>query len=834
MPVNLRDLTDVTFGDPDQVLASEARRTDAELPADAMALVDLTPPGIAPGIEVLPDGSIVVAMDAAGTLVGAEGAPGDPMEHGANLAEYLDAATLSKIAGDVDEWVRADALARSEWFERLADGIELQGLAPSPGGTANIMELAGKTHYPLIAEAAVQFQARAIAELVPPSGPAKGKIIGARTKEVEEQSTRVADYLNYQLMEEDRGTYYDEMDRLLYVLACNGSQFKKVYKDELERRVVSRWIRGDHLLVPHGCTSLNSAPRYTLQIPTSKNDMRRLQASGFYRDVPLGMPTDGPLANERLKEAQDRAEGQQDADKYLLDDEDHVAWECYCYYDLPGFEDIGDDGQPTGIGLPYIVTVDKDSLQVLAIRRNWKEEDALKTRQRCIVHFPFLPGDGFYSKGLIHFIGGTAHAVTGQLRAIILGCAFAGMNGGFKSKDARIPSDVSLEYGVYKEVDMTSDELQKCFFTPSFKGPSEADFKTLELMIGVGRRFASTTESMVGDASNTGPVGTTVALIEQGSKVHSGIHTRLHQAIGEELRLIADLNGQHLPEEGYPYEVAGAPRSIARADFDGRVDVVPVSDPNIFSTTQRIAIAQAVQARADAKPQAYDEEEVERYFLESLRVPDFERFLRKAQKPPRCDPVTENSRALMGSVIGALQDQAHPSHIAVHMDLMHRMEAEKNPLLQQLAPVMMAHIAEHIAYQTRIEYAMAMGVQLPPLGGEEQQPIPPQVENQLAQMAAAAIQRLPAPGGQDAGAQAQALSQQAQELDQARQQIAAEKSEIERGKMRLEFGRREGALREQLAQARRQMAGQRMTAEMQRMLDEAVAKVEASLRGPKE
>lgn len=763
-----------------------------------------------------------------------------PLEFDDNLAESMSEGDLSGIAAQIEMWVEADVESRSAWHKRLADGLKLLGVVHEVD-TKGPFKLTEKVNHPAIAEAVVQFQARASAELLPPKGPAKALVLGEKTPEIEEQAERVADYLNYQLMVLDED-YFPEMEKLLFTLSPNGSQFKKVYRDELRQANVSRWIRGEDLIVPYGATTLQNSPRFTHQTAVSRNDLRKLQVMGVYRDVDLMRPSEGPNRDSQVQETKDKAQGQDNAGALLLDETDHTVWECNCDYDLPGFEDEA-GGEKTGIALPYIITVEKDSSAVLSIRRNWKEDDQLRKKRVNVVHYPYLPGEGFYSYGLIHFLGGAGQAATGLLQTVLLGAAFAGLNGGFKSKDARLPSDVTLEYGVWKDTEMSAEELAKCFYTPNFKGPSEADFKILGLIQDAVQRFGSTTESMVGDASNTGPVGTTVALIEQGSKVFSGIHKRLHFAQGQELKLLAELNGQYLPAEGYPYSVHGASRQIFAQDFDERIDVLPVSDPNIFSSTQRIAIAQGVAQRADLKPGLYDTRKVEAKYLQAMGIQDPDEVLMTNAEIPRMDPVTENAMLLVGRPVRAFPDQYHEGHIALVMSQVQQLEAEGSPIFQQVAPAHLAHVAEHMAYAMRNNMARMMGITLPPLDlrgepGKETEALDPQIENMLAQRAAQAISQLPQPGQQGAQQkaqqsaleqQAQALQQQAAELEEMKRQLEAQGSAVEKEKMRLEFAKREGLLREKMARMQQEAKGRDVAANVKAITDEAVRRVEAAI-----
>lgn len=825
-----------TFGEVEGLLPRDLL-PDAGLPLPEQVLVDIATPlmsGVEDGVrlEELADGSILLHME--GDEDELDEIPPEAMKHDANLALYLRDTDLSTIAAQVDEWVTADEAARVDWFNRLADGLQLMGVVPSKDFTG-VLRIADKVSHPLIAEAVTQFQARAISELVPSTGPAKPKVLGATSKEREEQGERVADFINYQLMVEDPD-WFPETDQMLGILSRSGSQFKKVGINPLNGKVESRWIRGQYLLVPYGATSLEQAPRFTHLVPISQNDMRKYQASGFYREVELGRPSADSKPTNNLETRTDEAQGQVNTQSMLLDDADHVAMECYCNLDLPGFEDVDEEGEPTGIHLPYIVTVDRDSKQVLGIRRNWEEEDPLRNKEVPIVHYPYLPGDGFYSYGLIHMIGGLGAAGSVLLKIIIIGAAFSSFQGGYKSADARLGSDDELEFGVYKDVDLTAAELDKAFFTPDFKGPSEAIFKILGAIEDGGRRFASTADSMVGDATNTGPVGTTVALIEQGSKVFSAIHKRLHIAQGRELQLIAKLNGKNIPEGGYPFDVEGASRTVYAEDFDSRIDVVPVSDPNIFSSTQRISIAQAVIARSDANPGMYKRRRAELNFLKAMRTPDAEALLLDPSKMLRRDPISENGMLMVSRSIKAFQDQLHDAHIAVHMDLVHRLEAEKHPLAQQVIPMILAHVGEHTAYKMRMDYINAMGVQLPPMNlqaddEEEESELPAQVENQIAQMAAAAIARLPQPqgGGEQAQQQMQAMEEKAKQLTEQEERIKKMTNVAEKKQMQAAHAAQVLSLREEVAAVKRQLQGREAQDQTRQIMDAAVARVEKAL-----
>lgn len=730
--------------------------------------------------EELPDGAIVdleqagfsgeapVEITAIGDGVVVDFAPGkkDVQPSSDNLAVGMDETKLTALAVKVIEWVDADIKAREPWFEKLKDGLSLLGVIPSSGDEGPF-KLTSKVNHPLLAEAAVQFQARAITEMIPPEGPAKAVVLGASSKELEDQSTRVKDYLNYQLMVEDTD-YFGETDKMLFCNCLEGSQFKKVYTDPNTGKNVSRWVRPEELIVPYSAITLASAQRYTHKLEFDKAIVKNLQASGFYRDVALSEPSPESTS---LSDKQDEAQGL--SRDNLDDDTPHTLYECYCTID------VGDGD------LPYIVTVEKDSRKVLAIRADYDEQT--KMREETFVHFPHIPGDGFYSYGLYHLIGGLGHAATGLLRSIMVGAAFSSMSGGFKSKDAKLPSDVELEYGKWQDCELSADELSKAFFTPPFKEPGVALFNILGLVVESGRRFASTTEAIVGDASNTGPVGTTVALIEQGMKVFSGIHKRLHYAQGKELKILARLNGKTLPVEGYPYRVVGAERSIARADFDDRVDVIPVSDPNIFSSTQRMAIAQAIVQRADAKPSLYDAKKVELRILEAMRVPDAELLLVN-DEVGRMDALTENAFIVMGKPVKAHADEDHQAHMAIHAFQRESLVAQKHPLLNKLLPVMFAHEAEHMAHAVYLSMAQQMGVELPPLGEKD---VDPEIQNAITQRAAMVVAQMPKQQAQaDDGKQAE-LAAMAEKLGAQEKAVIEKENAVAEEMKKLESTRKD-------------------------------------------
>lgn len=692
-------------------------------------------------VEVYDDGTMEVDLD------GDAGGPNEEMGHTGNLAETItDESYLGRLASEVIEMVTYDLQSRAEWDKKLERGLEILGLTEIPHDEA-LFPGASSAVYPLLAEACVQFQARALDEIFPPSGPVKGVVIGDATKEKEDQRDRVEAHMNYQLTVQDK-TFFWEVDKMLFQLPLSGSAFKKVSHDEDNDRNISRLIDAQNFIVPYTATSLEDASRYTHRYHVSRNAAKVKMFTGEWRTIDLQQPSsetsDVSSDSQGLKAAIDKSEGR--AAVYHDKDHRHTIYEQHREIDLPGHEHKGADGHITGIKLPYVVTVDLESQRVLAIRRNWREDDkkAVPTKRMWFIHFKYLPGLGFYGYGLVHLIGGLCDAATGTVRSVLDSAAFASLQGGFKASDAggAKSGEIQMEPGVYKDINMTADELAKAFYTPPFKEPSPAMMAMLQVLIDAGRRFASITESNVGDASNTGPVGTTVALIEQASKVFSAIHKRLHRSQGEEFQLLARLNFEYLPPEGYPYEVHGASRTIMAQDYDDRVDIIPASDPNIFSQTQRIAIAQAAIDLSTTAPQLYNAYEVHRRMHEALRTPDIDAILIDPHHVPRADPVSENMMLLVGRPAQAYPDQAHEAHIAVHMAFMQNPEFGGGPEASKIiGGPMAAHIAQHLAYLYAQRAYAAAGVAIPVnLAAQPGEPVlppmDPQVENQIAMAAA--------------------------------------------------------------------------------------------------
>ena len=646
----------------------------------------------------------------------------------ANLAQAMSEEDLDEIGTDVLELVKSDLKTREKWYDTLKKGLDRLGIYTPEMESDSVSGVTKVTH-PLLLEAATQFQARAMAELLPPGGPVKTQVVGVSDEATEAQGLRVSDYMNYQLVLEDR-TYYDERDQMLFLLAFTGSEFDKQYYDAASRKVVSRWVRCDDFIVPYNAQSLQRAPRYTHVIRMTGAALRAQMATGFYLDVDLGDPVDTDTTEAPLTKKLAELDGQEKPVR-IDSDKEYAFYEVHIDYDIEGLTEAAP--------MPFTITVDSESGKTLSIYRNWREADTTAQKRVWFTHKKFLPGFGFYGFGLLHCIGNLSDGASEILRILIDSGAFATLQGGFKSVDAKLKGDVVLQPGIWNDTEMTAEELARAFYTPPWKEPSDVLVKLLGMITDLGQRFAATTETMVGDAATTGPVGTMVAQIEQGSKVFSGIHKRLHKGFGDEFLNIAELNGEHLPDM-YPYRTGDAGQNILRSDFDARIDIIPVSDPNIFSSAQRIAMAQTALQMATQMPDLADRREAAVQLLRAMRFTEPEKIFPAPAKAERADPLSEGSLMLMGRPLKAYVDQDHPSHITVHM-------GQLQGLPPQFAPLMQAHLFEHMGMEQWKKFA-SMGLPLPPVKWDARknepmlQPLPPPMEAQLAVASAQAMQQV--------------------------------------------------------------------------------------------
>jgi len=658
--------------------------------------------------------------------------------HYSNLAEELPEQEINLIGKELVRAYEDDKSSRKNWEDQYSKGLRMLGVVvedrqdPFPGASG--------VHHPLLAEAATQFQARAIAEIFPAGGPVKTQVIGKVTDKKLDQSQRVQDFMNFQITQEIPD-YFNELDQMLFYLALAGSAFKKVYFDNTLDRICSKFVPAEEFVISMENTDLETAERYTQVMKLTRNDIRKHQVSGYYKDIPLSKAESTPGSNDgdMVDQTLQRLEGMTPS----MADKIHTVLEVHTNLDL------GEDKNE--LALPYIVTIDLDSQRVLSIRRNWKEEDSLRRKRTYFIHYKYLPGLGFYGFGLIQMIGGLQHASTGALRALLDSAAFANLNGGFRAKGARIEGgDITVSPGEWVEVEAYGDDLRKSFIPLPFKEPSPTLLQLLGVLTESGRRFASIADAMIGDSAGSGPVGTTIALIEQGSKVYSAIHKRIHQAQGREFKLIYELNGEYLDDE-YSFEVIGENKKIRRKDFTASISVVPVSDPNIFSQAQRIALAQTGMQLAQASPDIIDVKEATRRFLQALNIPDYMDLMIEDEDTPRRDPVSENMALLNGKPIQVFEDQDHQAHIQVHSQFINDPRFGGNPeAKERLYPAMLAHIGQHMAFL----YQQQMQAQVPPgnpissgdfnreFDEEPSQEISIEEENRIAATAAQAAQQL--------------------------------------------------------------------------------------------
>ena len=625
-----------------------------------------------------------------------------------NLAEYLDPATLSEISSELLSAYENDVDSRQDWYETFKNGLELLGIENDP--RSEPFEGASGVYHPLLAEAATHFQAQAYKELLPANGPVDTKIMGASNDPKAMQANRVKDFMNYQLLYK-MDEYDPEMDQMLFFLPLAGSAFKKCYYDPTMGRVVSRFIKAEDLIVPYSATDLHTSPRITHRLTMTENDLRKLQLSGFYVDEEMNPPSytdDSDSVQQKIDEL--------DGVTRTGSQHDYTLLEFHVELDIEGFEHTDNDGEPTGLAIPYIVTICKDNNTVLSVRRNYEETDPMRKKVEYFTHYKFLPGLGFYGFGLIHMIGGVTKSATAILRQLIDAGTLANLPAGFKARGLNIQrSDDPVQPGEWRDVDTPGGTIRDSFMPLPYKEPSATLAQLLGLLVESGQRFASVMDNQTGDANSNAPVGTTVALLEKGQKVISAIHKRLHYAQRNEFKILKRLFGEYLPPE-YPYQVQGAQQTVFAEDFNNSVDVIPVCDPNIFSTTQRIILAQTQLQMAQSAPQIHNMKEAFRKMYIALNIKDIDDILMPDMAPAPKDPVQENMDALMTAPLQAFIQQNHDAHVQAHMAFMQNPQTQQNP---QAMGALQAHIQQHQAlkYRIQVEEMLAQqGVQLPQPG----------------------------------------------------------------------------------------------------------------------
>ena len=654
-----------------------------------------------------------------------------------NLAEDIPEESLAQISNELRSQFSVDQTSRKDWQQSYIKGLDLLGFKYTE--VSEPFRGAASVSHPLLAEAVTQFQAGAYKELLPAGGPVKTSIIGEVNDAVEQQAERVKEFMNYQLVYKMK-EYDAETDQMLFHLPLAGSAFKKIYYDGNMGRPCAKFIPSEDLVVNYGASELEDAERITHVIKISPNDLKRQMLSGFYRDIEIDENDELYSSYSDIQEKYDELEGVQKSEyagQYEL-------LEMHVDLNLEGYENTGEDGEPTGLKLPYVVTLEQGTGKILSIYRNYLQDDPMFMRQKYFVHYKFLPGLGFYGFGLVHMLGGLTRTATAALRALLDAGTLSNLPAGFKSRGLRVRDDEEpLVPGEFRDVDAPGGDLRNALMPLPYKGPDGTLFQLLGYVVDAGRRFAAIADMKVGDGSQANPVGTTMALLEQGSKVMSGIHKRCHNGQKQEFELLAKLFATSLPPE-YPYNVSGGNRQIKATDFDDRVDVQPVSDPNIFSMSQRIMLAQTQLQLAQSNPQVHNLYEAYRRMYMALGVQQVEAILPPPAKPTPIDPGMENAQSLRLQALVVFPEQDHEAHIEAHRAFMSSYLVRNNP---QVMTILQAHIVEHMSAQARAEVmaeitpelnrqAMKFGGQVPP---ELQQQFQAQIEKQVAVKIAAKI-----------------------------------------------------------------------------------------------
>ena len=616
-------------------------------------------------------------------------------EHDANLAEMLDDSVLGELSSDLRAKVKEDMESRDEWEEAIAKGLGLLGINYEERNEPFLG--ASGVHHPLLSEAVTQFQAQAYKEMLPSGGPVKTQVVGAPTREVEDQAKRVKDFMNYQIMEVME-EFDQDTDQMLYYLPLTGSTFKKVYFDPTKQRAVSKFVPAEDLIVPYTASDLRTAERVTHIVRMTENEVRKLQVAGIYRDVEISAKSEADDESTIHGRANELS-----GIRPNYGDDVYTVYEIHVDLDLEGFEDKGPDGENTGIKLPYIVTLDEASGEILSLVRSFREMDPLKRRRQFFTHFKFLPGFGFYGFGLLHTIGGLSRAATSILRQLIDAGTLSNLPAGFKARGVRIRNDDEpLSPGEFRDIDAPGGDLRNSIIPLPYKEPSGTLAQLLGVVVDSGRRFAQVADAKISDVNSQAPVGTTVALIEQGSKIISSIHKRLHYAQKNEFRMLAEIFAENpVP---YPYFVGkNIPAEIMAQDFDDRIDILPISDPNIFSMAQRMSLAQTQLQLAQAAPQMHNLYEAYRRMYDALDVKNIDDILPAPQPPQPIDPATENGNALKGMPLQAFPQQDHEAHLKVHVMALKNPASQLNP---QGFIMLHSHIQDHVAALARDQVRM--------------------------------------------------------------------------------------------------------------------------------
>ena len=771
-------------------------------------------------VEELPNGEVLV-----GAFDQTNEEPQSDFDQ--NLVDQIDSRDLKSSASELIDYFESDKAGRMDWEQRYKDGLKTldpDGNLQDDDEDRAIRGLSQVVH-PLIAEAATQFQSRAIAELYPSGGPVRTVIVGEANDELEEQATRVKEYMNYQITQE-MPEFFPDLDKMLFHLPLVGQTFKKVWYDPSFDRLTARFVQAEDFVVSPDSTDLKTSPRYTHIIKLSRNDYNRFVKAGYYE------PLDSYVASSDDDSGTvEQIEGisPYDAER---DDGTVVLLEMHTYHMFDGV-DGADSSDEDGVALPYCITIDQSTEKIVSVRRNWREDDERQEKREWFVEYKFLPGLGFYGFGLYHIIGGLGKVATGSLRALLDSAAFANMQGGFKLK-GRVPGgEMDIAPGEFVDLDATVDDVKKAVMPLPFKEPSGTLFQLLGFIVDAGQRFAAIADLNVGDATNQAPVGTTVALLEQGSKIFSAVHKRLHVSQSNEFKIMVDLNSMHL-DDRLEFAQAGVASFIQRGDFDDRIDVIPVSDPNIFSATQRIAQAQAILQMAQSAPQLHDMYEAYKRMYEAVRVQNIDEILKEPEEAAQLDPVDENMAVLLGKPIKAFSEQNHEAHIAVHVQFMSDPSLAGNPAAKALQPILIAHIAEHVALLYRLRMEKAMGIDMPELPNLRDpkfkfDDVPQELDDAIAERAAQVVQSVPQmqpiPGLAGVGGQQQNPLDYARQLAQLEAEALKVRTEAE---IQADQAKAQSDMAIDQAKAQQQLQAQMM--KMQADMEAKIAKLQAEVQ----
>ena len=640
-------------------------------------------------IEMTEEGGAEVSFDPA--VASVEGGE----DHFENLAEFIGDGTLDELGSKLVDQYTEYKESRGDWEQSYREGLELLGFKYERR-TEPFRGASGVNH-PVLAEAVTQFQAQAYKELLPADGPVRAQILGDVNPQKQDQANRVKDFMNYQIMDQMK-EYEPEFDQMLFYLPLSGSTFKKVYYDDLLGRAVSKFVPADDLIVPYSATSLDDTDAIIHVVKISENDLRKQQVAGFYRDIDLGKPpvTENQLEDKKLELEGISRDGQED--QYTL-------LEVHTDLDLAGYEDEGEDKEPTGIKLPYIVTIAQSNNKILSIRRNYQPTDPMKKKIQYFVQFKFLPGTGFYGFGLIHMIGGLTRTATAALRQLLDAGTLSNLPAGFKSRGIRVRDDAQpLQPGEFRDVDAPGGNIRDQFMPLPFKGPDATLLSLMGVVVQAGQRFASIADAQVGDMNQNAAVGTTVALLERGSRVMSAIHKRLYVGLKQEFKLLSEVFKTYLPPV-YPYDVPGASREIKVQDFDDRIDILPVADPNIFSQTQRISMAQTQLQLAQSNPRIHNLYQAYRSMYDALGIKNVNAILPPPQTPQPLDPSLEHILAMSGKPFQAFPGQDHKAHIDAHLNFMRLNMVQNNPIaMNGLQKNILEHISLMAQEQVQLEF----------------------------------------------------------------------------------------------------------------------------------